>query len=87
MFVPDVFLSGEMVRHKLDSLSAFARQGYLARIRCAACGRTRDVDPVAIMTALHGRGASLAIEDIEERLRCRGCGQQGARVSPAMDNR
>jgi len=71
-----------MVRHKLDSVNAFARQGYDLRIRCLKCENVVDASPIAIMEKAHGPSSSLAIDDIEHRMRCKRCGHRGAHITP-----
>ena len=70
-----------MVRHKLDSVSAFARAGYNLRITCSGCGRIIEANAVHLMQELAHRRASMLIERLEERARCRECGHRGATVS------
>ena len=71
-----------MVRHKLDSLTDFARGGYNARILCEGCGHAVEARASALLIELGPRRARWPVERIEERLRCRRCGARGAAVSP-----
>ena len=73
-----------MVRHKLDSVSDFARGGYFVRARCLGCERTSDLNPALLMQQLHQAKRSQKIEDLEYALRCRQCGHRGAHVTPAL---
>ncbi|MGX7896913.1 hypothetical protein [Tsuneonella sp. HG222] len=75
-----------MVRHSLDSVNDFARQGYYLRIRCLRpeCGRDVDAHPVAMMTEHRLRGRMLQIEVLEERLKCQQCGHRGAHITPSV---
>lgn len=75
-----------MVRHKLDSVSDFARGGYLVRARCLDCKRTTDLNPALLMQQLHQRRRSQKIEDLERALRCQSCGHRGAHVTPVPND-
>lgn len=70
-----------MVRHKLDSVNQFARQGYNLRITCEGCGRVVEASAVLMMQELSARRASQSIEKLEERARCRECGHRGATIT------
>ena len=80
--VPLSFHWERMARHKLDSVNEFARRGYWLRILCETCQHETHANPIAIMGELHARRASLAIDRLEDRLRCSACGKAGARVMP-----
>ncbi|WP_271077895.1 hypothetical protein [Aurantiacibacter sp. MUD61] len=71
-----------MVRHKLDSVNAFARQGYDLRIRCMACEHVKDASAVEMMLKLGERRLSMSIEALEDRLKCQTCGERRAHISP-----
>lgn len=66
-----------MVRHSLDSVNEFARQGYNLRIICDDCGRVIEANPVEMMVELNWRRAPLSIVNLEDRAKCRECGKQG----------
>jgi len=70
-----------MVRHRLDSVNEFARQGYHLKITCNRCGHSVGRDPTSVIVALHARHQSLQIEAIERRLRCGQCRSRGATVT------
>ena len=71
-----------MARHKLDSVSDFARRGYNLRIRCPGCERVIDASAVEMLQELHRRRVSRQIEAMEHRMRCQTCGHRGAHISP-----
>ena len=70
-----------MVRHKLDSVNDFARQGYNLRFTCDRCGRVVEVGAVRMMQELAQRHASQSIARLEERAKCRHFGHKGAAIS------
>lgn len=70
-----------MVRHKLDSVNEFARQGYNLRIVCAGCGHVTVASAIEMMQVIAARKLSLRIDALERRLKCSRCGQRGATVS------
>jgi hypothetical protein len=70
-----------MARHKLYSVSDFARRGYNLRIRCLGCERVIDASAVEMLQELHRRRAR-QIEAMEHRMRCQACGHRGAHISP-----
>lgn len=75
-----------MVRHRLDSVNEFARQGYLLKITCDRCGRSVERDPVRLMGELHRQRQSLQVASIERRLRCAVCRSRGATVTATFAN-
>lgn len=70
-----------MVRHSLDSVNDFARQGYNLRITCDGCGRVIEANAIEMMVELNRRRAPLGIAQFEERAKCRECGHRGAAVT------
>ena len=72
-----------MVRHRLDSINEFARQGYAVRVTCE-CGNVSDWNAVLLMGELHQRRRSLAIEAVERSLKCSVCGKREATITPVM---
>ena len=75
-----------MVRHKLDSVNNFARAGYNLRITCNGCGRVIEASAVHMMQELAQHRASMSIERLENRARCRECGHRGATVTACEIN-
>lgn len=71
-----------MVRHRLDSINEFARQGYMLRIACLVCDHQVDAHPINLMTELHKRKLGMSIDALEARMKCQRCGWRGARVTP-----
>ena len=72
-----------MGRHRLDSISDFARQGYAVRVTCD-CGNVSDWNAVLLMGELHKRRRSLAIEAVERSLKSFACGKREATITPVM---
>ena len=70
-----------MVRHSLDSVNDFARNGYNLRISCNGCGRVKEANAVEMMLELNRRRAALSIASLEERAKCRECGHKGATIT------
>ncbi|KRA84053.1 hypothetical protein [Altererythrobacter sp. Root672] len=66
-----------MVRHRLDSLSDFARKGYHLRVECQACKHVVIADPAVLSMEIRGKKAIVAIE---RRMRCQACGERKARI-------
>ena len=75
-----------MVRHSLDSVNEFARQGYNLRICCNGCGRVIEASALEMMQELHRRRASQSIDRLEDRAKCRQCGHRGATITPCEIN-
>jgi hypothetical protein len=71
-----------MVRHRLDSLSDFARQGYNLRITCNVCGHSVEASPVALLDLAFHRRLPRSIEQLEGRLKCSRCSWRGATITP-----
>ena len=71
-----------MERIRLDSINDFARQGYLVRVTCNACGNVSDRNPIELMRELHERRISLAIDTLEHRMKCAACGARQAIIRP-----
>ena len=70
-----------MVRHRLDSVNAFARKGYWLNILCKRCGRVAERNPTTLMIELHERKLSRSIEELERRFKCTRCSHRGATIS------
>ncbi|VVT07525.1 hypothetical protein [Erythrobacter sp. EC-HK427] len=70
-----------MVRHRLDSVNDFARQGYLLRITCNVCSHSVDADPIGMLDQLHRLGLGYGIADLEGRMKCRRCKWRGATIT------
>lgn len=70
-----------MVRHKLDSVNAFARKGYWLHIQCRKCAHAAERAPVPLMMQLHHRKLGLSIDQLEQRAKCTSCGHRGATIS------
>lgn len=75
-----------MVRHRLDSVNEFARQGYNLRISCRVCNHVVDASAIEMMGELHRRSVGLSIERLEERMKCQACGWRGATITPVEAN-
>jgi hypothetical protein len=75
-----------MVRHKLDSVNDFTRQGCNLRITCDGCGRVVEASAVHMMQELQQRGASQSIAKLEERAKCQQCGHKGAAITACEIN-
>ena len=75
-----------MVRHKLDSVSDFARQGYNLRLTCNGCGRVVEASAPLMMQELSRRHASQSIAKLEERAKCQECGHRGASITACEIN-
>ena len=75
-----------MVRHRLDSVSDFARQGYNLRLTCNGCGRIVEASAPLMMQELSRRHASQSIEKLEERVKCQECGHRGASITACEIN-
>ena len=71
-----------MVRHRLDAVNDFARQGYNLRITCRVCEHAVDASAVELMAELHRRQQPLLIDALEPRLKCSACGWRGATIRP-----
>lgn len=69
-----------MSRQKLETVSAFARNGYKLRLTCEACGHVVDVNPIEMIGELHRRKLSFKIEAIEDRAKCSRCGERKASI-------
>lgn len=76
-----MFHPTEMVRHSLDSVNEFARQGYNLRITCNGCGRVIEASAVLMMQELAQRGAPLCIARLEQRVRCLECRDKGETIT------
>lgn len=77
-----------MVRHRLDSIRDCAHAGYNLRITCDndACGHVVEASAPVMMAELGARRAKLALERLEERMKCQRCGHRGAAISPCHPN-
>ena len=75
-----------MARHKLDSVSDFARQGYNLRMTCNGCGRVVEASAPLIIQELHRRHAPQSIEKLEQRAKCQECGHRGATITACEIN-
>lgn len=75
-----------MVRHKLDSVNDFARQGYNLRMACDGCARVVEASAFHMMQELAQRGASQSIARLEERAKCQQCGHRGATITACEKN-
>lgn len=73
-----------MIRHRLSTVSDFARQGYHLRLTCRSCGHVIDANAVEMRRDLHRRKMSLQIDAIEQRAKCSVCGERKARVSAVV---
>lgn len=82
IFVPLSFYR-RMGSKRLESLSDFARHGYLLRIDCD-CGRVVLADPRKIIAACQARGISYTLAEVAGRLRCEKCGRKPSRVGPGL---
>lgn len=73
-----------MVRHRLDSLSDFARQRYNLRITCQSdtCGYVVEASSGAMMRELGPTRARFSIGRLEEKMKCSRCGHRGAAIAP-----
>lgn len=72
-----------MSSKRLNTLSDFARHGYLLRIECE-CGRVVLADPHKIIVACQARGINYRLEAVAARLRCERCGRKPWRVGPGL---
>lgn len=70
-----------MVRHKLDSVNAFARKRYWLHIQCDKCGHVAVRAPAPLLIELQQRKLRLTIDQLERRVKCTSCGHRGARIS------
>lgn len=70
-----------MVRHKLDSVNAFARKRYWLHIQCRKCGHAAERAPTPLLIELHQRKLRLTIDQLERRVKCTRCGHRDARIS------
>ncbi|RDS76989.1 hypothetical protein DL238_04785 [Alteriqipengyuania lutimaris] len=70
-----------MVRHRLDSVNDFGRQGYWLRILCKNCGHVAERNPTPLLLELHARELNRSIESLEARAKCSDCGHRGATIS------
>ncbi|KRA81632.1 hypothetical protein [Altererythrobacter sp. Root672] len=67
-----------MVRHRLDSLSDFARKGFHLRVECQSCKHVVIADPAVLSMEVRGKKD---ITGIERRMRCGECGERKARIT------
>ena len=74
-----------MGRIRLDSINDFAQHGYGIRITCGACKKATDRDAVEFMLLLHKRRSSLAIDQLEHRMKCSACGARNAVIRPSFN--
>ena len=70
----------------MDSLSDVSRKGYNLRFTCRRCKLVIEANATLFQLELHKTGASMALNDIERRAKCRGCGHRGASVEPCWAN-
>ncbi len=70
-----------MVRHRLDSVNAFARKGWWLNIVCKKCGHVAERDPAPLMLELMARKLPRSIDQLERRFKCTRCSHRGARIS------
>jgi hypothetical protein len=73
-----------VIRHRLDSISDFARQGYNLRFTCGACGHVVDANAIEMMRELHRRKLSLKVSAVERRAKCSACGERKAKMGPVI---
>jgi ribosomal protein S27E len=73
-----------MARSRLDSINEIARQGYSVRITCVGCGNVSDWNTIELMRELHRRRISLAIDEVERRVKCSSCGAHNASIQPVF---
>jgi len=80
-------LTVDMARHRLDSLSDYARQGFNARIVCHACEHVVEANAVLLAQEAHDRRISTDIGKLADRMRCSNCGAKGqAQITPVALN-
>jgi hypothetical protein len=56
-------------RSRLDPINEFARQSYAVRITCTGWGNVSDWNAIELMRELHRRRISLAVEEVERRVK------------------
>lgn len=71
-----------MSSKRLDSLSAYCREGLRLRVQCS-CGHTVLLDPGALLKRSQQKGGSHLVAKIVPRMKCRTCGARPADYGPA----
>ena len=75
-----------MSRKKLDSVNDCARHGYNLRFTCNGCARVVEANAILLQQELHARRASMLLDTLERRAKCKVCGHRGAIVTPCEIN-
>jgi len=71
-----------MSSKRLDSLSAYCREGLRLRVQCS-CGRSVLLDPAALLKRCQQKGGSHLVAKIVPRMRCGTCGARPVDYGPA----
>lgn len=69
---------------RLDSISDYARHGYVLRVDCRACGHIAKLDPAPIGADAVARNKPRGIAAIQQRLKCSRCGKREVECGPAF---
>ena len=71
-----------MSSKRLDTISDYARHGYMLRVECRSCQRVAIIHPMEISLLCQRRNWSRQIAVVERRLRCSKCGSRDVRAGP-----
>jgi len=71
-----------MSSKRLDSLSAYCREGLRLRVLCS-CGHTALLDPAALLKRAQQKGGSHLVGKIVPRMKCKACGARPIDYGPA----
>ena len=69
-----------MSSKRLDTISDYARHGYMLRVECRSCQRVAIIHPMEIALLCQRRNWSRQIAVVERRLRCSKCGGRDVRA-------
>jgi ribosomal protein S27E len=67
---------------RLDDIAAYRRHGYRLQVQCANCGHSTIHDPETLITLSHRRVWSRSMPQLEQRFRCKECGNRNVRCGP-----
>ena len=73
-----------MSSKRLDTISDYARHGYMLRVECRSCHRVAIIHPMEIALLCQRRNWSRQIALVERRLRCSKCGGQTFERDPDL---
>jgi hypothetical protein len=72
-----------MSSKRLDTINDFVRHRLDCRIVCPKCNRAVIISALDLQARLVRSKRSMAVRDVERRLKCAWCDHRGARLEPS----